>query len=456
MAFREIGKGYEAMTNFCTVMNMPKPMTRCTYDNCIDEIHWAYIQEKEISLQKVAASVNSTNMLQNNTTKLDPLDCTVSMDGSWQTRGYSSINGVVTCMHESKCLDYEVLSKHCRMCARWRAKDQTSNEYLLWKANHKCPANHKGTSSSMESAGAINIFHRSVAKYNLRYTKYLGDGDSSSFSKIVESKPYGQDFIIKKLECIGHIQKRIGSRLRQLKIDHKGKKLTDGKGIAGKGRLTDSAINKPQNYFGIAIRSNTDSVYAMKKCIFASLFHNSMLEVEKRHRFCPRGKDSWCIWQKEMAEEKDSVFEPQLSLPEAIFEVLLPVYKDLTPEDLLNRCLHGKTQNANEALHGMIWQRCPKIFYSGRKVVEIAVASAVCCMNDGRQAIKNVMNTMALDVGVQATEALDRSSRKRRRASMRRQSEDTKRRRKQLRGIKKGWNDFFAEKEGESYAAGKF
>ena len=58
--------------------------------------------------------------------------------------------------------------------------------------------------------------------------------------------------------------------------------------------------HKPQNYFGIAIRSNTDSVYAMKKCIFASLFHNSMLEVEKRHRFCPRGKDSWCKrrWQK--------------------------------------------------------------------------------------------------------------------------------------------------------------
>ena len=308
----------------------------------------------------------------------------------------------------------------------------------------------------MESAGAINIFHRSVKKYNLRYTKYLGDGDSSSFSKIVESKPYGQDIVIKKLECIGHIQKRIGSRLRQLKIDYRGKKLPDGKGIAGKGRLTDSAINKLQNYFGIAIRSNTDSVYAMKKCIFASLFHNSMLEVEKRHRFCPRGKDSWCIWQKEMAEEKDSVFEPQLSLPEAIFDVLLPVYKDLTSEDLLSRCLHGKTQNANEALHGMIWQRCPKIVYSGRKVVEIAVASAVCCMNDGRQAIKNVMNTMALDVGVQATEALDRSSRKRRRASMRRQTDDTKRRRKQLRGVKKGWNDFLAEKEGESYAAGKF
>ena len=99
-------------------------------------------------------------------------------------------------------------------------------------------------------------------------------------------------------------------------------------------------MNKLQNYFGIAIRSNTDSVYAMKKCIFASLFHNSMLEVEKRHRFCPRGKESWCKWQKEKTEEKDSTSEPQLNLPEAIFDVLLPIYKDLTSDDLLSRCLH--------------------------------------------------------------------------------------------------------------------
>ena len=56
----------------------------------------------------------------------------------------------------------------------------------------------------------------------------------------------------------------------------------------------------------------------------------------------------------------------------------------------------------------------------------MAVASAVCCMNDDRQAIENVMNTMTLDVGVQATEALDRSTRKRKRAKMHRQTDDTK------------------------------
>ena len=36
----------------------------------------------------------------------------------------------------------------------------------------------------------------------------------------------------------------------------KGKKLNDGKGILGKGRLTDKIINKMQNYCGMAVRQN--------------------------------------------------------------------------------------------------------------------------------------------------------------------------------------------------------
>ena len=154
-----------------------------------------------------------------------------------------------------------------------------------------------------------------------------------------------------KASHVKTIQKRVGSRLRQLKMDWKGKKLSDGKNIGGRGRLTDAATNKLQNYFGIAIRTNTDSIYAMKKSIYASLFHNSELDPEKRHQFCPRTITSWCKWQKEKAEEKEPKFESKLDLPLAIHQFVLPIYKDLTSDKLLSRCLHGKTQNANEALH---------------------------------------------------------------------------------------------------------
>ena len=74
--------------------------------------------------------------------------------------------------------------------------------------------------------------------------------------------------------------------------------------------------------------------------------------------------------------------KPKLDIPVAIHEKILPIFKDLAKHDLLEKCLHGKTQNVNQSLNGLIWQRCPKTIFSGRKIVEIA-ASAVIHFNDG-------------------------------------------------------------------------
>ena len=51
----------------------------------------------------------------------------------------------------------------------------------------------------------------------------------------------------------------------------RGKKLCDGKPLAGKGRLSDTALNLLQNYFGMAIRQNLGNIYQMKKAVWATL-----------------------------------------------------------------------------------------------------------------------------------------------------------------------------------------
>ncbi|GFV71598.1 uncharacterized protein TNCV_2890401 [Trichonephila clavipes] len=68
----------------------------------------------------------------------------------------------------------------------------------------------EGYSGKMEVAGALSIFQRSQFLYNVRYTKYLGDGDSKAFTSIVENKVYGEHCSVEKLECIGHVMKRMG------------------------------------------------------------------------------------------------------------------------------------------------------------------------------------------------------------------------------------------------------
>ena len=61
---------------------------------------------------------------------------------------------------------------------------------------------------------------------------------------------------VQKIECVGHVQKRMCTRLRKLKASMKGKKLSDGKTVFGKGRLTDTQIDKIQSVYGVAIRAN--------------------------------------------------------------------------------------------------------------------------------------------------------------------------------------------------------
>jgi hypothetical protein len=101
----------------------------------------------------------------------------------------------------------------------------------------------------------------------------VGDGDSSTHSAVVESKPYGEDCIHSKLECIGHVQKRVGSRLRRLKNSNKGRKLSDGKGLSDKGRLADGKIDVLQDYYGCQISENLDDVNEMANAIQTSLLH---------------------------------------------------------------------------------------------------------------------------------------------------------------------------------------
>ncbi len=48
--------------------------------------------------------------------------------------------------------------------------------------------------------------------------------------------------------------------IHRLKAEHKGEKLSDGKGLAAAGRLTDKVINTLKNYYGFAIRQNKENL----------------------------------------------------------------------------------------------------------------------------------------------------------------------------------------------------
>jgi len=101
------------------------------------------------------------------------LQIDVSVDGTWQKCGHSSLNGVVTVMSKEngKCLDHIVLSKACKGCQKWSNRTNHS-EYNSWLTNHDCNVNHRRSSGSMEGKGAIEMFRSSRQKYNVLQVVY--------------------------------------------------------------------------------------------------------------------------------------------------------------------------------------------------------------------------------------------------------------------------------------------
>ncbi|GFT47624.1 transposable element Tc1 transposase [Trichonephila clavipes] len=146
----------------------------------------------------------------------------------------------------------------------------------------------------MEVDGMLRIFNRSEKLHNLKYSNYIGDGDTKTINALSENKPYGDDYLIQKIECVGHVQKRMGTRLMKLKLVYSKKELSDGKTIGGKGRLTDSLIDKLAHYYGNAIRCNSTSVKEMRKAIWAVWGHSCSTDDEPIHWFCPTNPNTWC------------------------------------------------------------------------------------------------------------------------------------------------------------------
>ena len=79
----------------------------------------------------------------------------------------------------------------------------------------------------MEQEAAKILRARSEELFGFRYVEMLSDGDSSSFKAVTDLAPYGPNVKIEKLECINHVDKRMGKVLR---------KLSEEKRLGGKGR----------------------------------------------------------------------------------------------------------------------------------------------------------------------------------------------------------------------------
>ncbi|GFU54021.1 uncharacterized protein TNCV_246511 [Trichonephila clavipes] len=373
---RSVGKVEAAAKVFCGVMNLPPPPKR--FYESLHALNNATEKVAKVSMALAAAETLSFNNGNPNVP--------VAIDGTWQKRSHTSLNGVVTAVsvNTGKVVDAEILSRKC------------SCHFNGNLHSDECSANYFGNSGGMEVEGALRIFNRSEVLHNLRYTPYLGDGDSKAYKAVLESKPY-KDVNIEKLECVGHVEKRMGTRLRALKL--KGKKLEGKKSLGGRNRLTDAEIDKLQRYYGLAIRNNSGNLSAMKQC--------------------PLGDDS-------------------------------------CPE-LLSRCLHGKTQNCNESLNSVIWSIIPKTVFVQLGTLKTGVYESISIYNQGLVTKLKVLDLLNIQPGFYTCRALQEADHARIRKAEKAISRRTKEARIKNRQLKCRQEDDLADDPSNpSYGSGMY
>jgi hypothetical protein len=297
----------------------------------------------------------------------------------------------------------------------------------------------------MEVTGAKQIFSRSIAKHGLRYNQYLGDGDSKSFASI--NKTY-EGITVEKLECVGHVQKRVGNRLRNLK--------KNVKGLGGRGKLTNNLIDRLQNYYGIAVRSNVGDLQGMINGICASLFHVASSSKESYHSaYCPAGENSWCKFQQDKALGTHT-YKPGCGFPLTVLKHVKPIFNELSQDTLLKKCLHGKTQNQNESFNALIWERLPKSRYVSLTQLKFGSYDAVGHFNIGMKSSIMIYEKMQMVPGRYTTKQCANLNQKRLSCSTYKSSEPVRKRRKILRGAVKSRMDINEHVEGNVYEAGGF
>lgn len=106
----------------------------------------------------------------------------------WQKRGKAhnstTGHGAVVGLSTGKVLDFATRNKTCRTCSLSASENANKPE------PHDCRENHSGSSKIMESSVSWELFQR-AAERGIKYDKYVGGDDSTTFAYLQSKVPYG-------------------------------------------------------------------------------------------------------------------------------------------------------------------------------------------------------------------------------------------------------------------------
>ena len=109
--------------------------------------------------------------------------------------------------------------------------------------------------------------------------------------------------------------------------------------------------------------------------------HVSSSNENPKHEYCPSGEDSWCFYKKTESLDQEPPnhenMKVKMLLNDDESNRVQEVYKSLTTDQLMGRCLKGRTQNANESVHSKLWSKKHKTKFCGLPSLQHAARTTV-------------------------------------------------------------------------------
>jgi hypothetical protein len=158
----------------------------------------------EAGREEAKIAIESGNVDENNI----PLIIVIA-DGIWCKRSYrtnyNAKPGAACIVGEKTGTNFflGIRNKYGAMCSKNQEK------------SHLCFKNWDGSSSAIESDIILKGCKLSMEIHGVKYAFLVGNGDSSVYKKIIESKSYGA-FMVQKIECANYLLRNYVSKLKDI------------------------------------------------------------------------------------------------------------------------------------------------------------------------------------------------------------------------------------------------
>lgn len=213
-----IGIGYSQLEELLSAIDLPM-MTEPLYQKRHNSVSNSWDKALTKSMNEAAEEEKRVALEKGRISKDGIPVIDVIVDGCWSKRSYkknyTALSGAAAIIgrETKKILFLGVKNKYCSICTQDLNKNQSPRP-------HQCYKNFTGSSTAMESTLIVEGFKSSIELYGVIYGRLISDGDSSTYAKILEARPYSQ-YTVEKVECRNHLLRNLCNKLESLTSDTK-------------------------------------------------------------------------------------------------------------------------------------------------------------------------------------------------------------------------------------------